>query len=440
MDLRHRPRRHRHPGGRREEPRRPGHLACRARARGVHPPRLGVEGRIRRHDHRPAAPTRLHARLRARALHHGRRLRLGRAPRVRGPVREGLHLPRPVHGQLGSGPRLGHLRPGGRGARGHRHPRQHRLPAHRRQRRGGGGHGAARDDARRHRRGRESRRRALSRPDRQERHVAPGGPRDPDRGRLLRPDRVRHRRAQGDARPRPQRLRDRAPARPGRDRRHRRGRPHDGRGRRLRGAHAGRGLGARGRRPAGPGPDPRRGAVHAHGPLLAPLGRARRAPGLAAVVLRHDPARRAGDHRGRGRPGALHAAQVGRGVPQLDARDPPVVRQPPALVGPPAAGLVPRRRGLRGPRGARGRRLGARRGRARHLVQLGAVALRHARLARPDARARQVLPHAGALDGPRHHLPVGGPHGDDGHRVPRHGALLRRLYPLGGAGAPTGGA
>ena len=42
-------------------------------------------------------------------------------------------------------------------------------------------------------------------------------------------------------------------------------------------------------------------------------------------------------------------AQVGRGLPQLDARDPAVVRQPPALVGPPDPGLVPRRRGLRRP-------------------------------------------------------------------------------------------
>ena len=65
----------------------------------------------------------LHARLRARALHDGRRLRRRGAARLRRPVREGLHLPRPLHGQLGSGPRLGDLRPRGRGARGHRHAR-----------------------------------------------------------------------------------------------------------------------------------------------------------------------------------------------------------------------------------------------------------------------------------------------------------------------------
>ena len=45
------------------------------------------------------------------------------------PLREGLHLPRPLHGQLGPGLRLGDLRPRGRAARGHRHALLHRLPA-----------------------------------------------------------------------------------------------------------------------------------------------------------------------------------------------------------------------------------------------------------------------------------------------------------------------
>ncbi len=36
-----------------------------------------------------------------------------------------------------------------------------------------------------------------------------------------------------------------------------------------------------------------------------------------------------------------------------------------------------------------------------------------------DPRAREVLPHRGALDGPRHHLPVGRAHGDDGTGVHR---------------------
>ena len=73
----------------------------RARPRGVRPPGLGVEGGVRRPDHRPAEAPRLHPRLRARALHDGRGLREGRPPRLRRPLREGLHLPRPLHGQLG---------------------------------------------------------------------------------------------------------------------------------------------------------------------------------------------------------------------------------------------------------------------------------------------------------------------------------------------------
>ena len=61
-------------------------------------------------------------------------VRGGRDPGVRRAVREGLHLPRPLHGQLGSGQPLGDLRPRGRGPRGHRHALLHRLPARLRRR------------------------------------------------------------------------------------------------------------------------------------------------------------------------------------------------------------------------------------------------------------------------------------------------------------------
>ena len=60
---------------------------------------------------------------------------------------------------------------------------------------------------------------------------------------------------------------------------------------------------------------------------------------------------------------------------------PPLVRVAPAVVGPPDPRLLPRRGDLRGPRAARGRGLGARPGRARHLVLEPAVAVRDARLA-----------------------------------------------------------
>ena len=61
---------------------------------------------------------------------------------------------------------------------------------------------------------------------------------------------------------------------------------------------------------------------------------------------------------------------------------------------------------------AGGRGLGARPRRARHVVLLGAVAVRHARLARGDARAARLLPDRRALHGARHHLPLGRADGD----------------------------
>ena len=93
--------------------------------------------------------------------------------------------------------------------------------------------------------------------------------------------------------------------------------------------------------------------------------------------------------RGPDRPRAAEAR-----LPRLDAEHPALVHLAPALVGAPAAGLVLRRlRGdLRRRDAARAlrrlrRRAAPGRGRARHLVQLGAVAVRGARLARRDARS-----------------------------------------------------
>ena len=83
-----------------------------------------------------------------------------------------------------------------------------------------------------------------------------------------------------------------------------------------------------------------------------------------------------------------------------------------------------------GEEAARGRGLGARPRRARHLVLVGAVAVRHAGLARPDPRAARVLPHGCARHRARHHLPLGGPHGDDRAGVHRRYPLHRRAHPL----------
>ena len=133
-------------------------------------------------------------------------------------------------------------------------------------------------------------------------------------------------------------------------------------------------------------------------PLLA-LRQPRRAARLAAVVLRHAGARRAG-HRGRARGArALHAQEPRAHLLRLDGADPALVRLAPALVGPPAAGLVLLvRRDDRAGRPAdalpvvRLGRAHARPRRARHVVLLGALAVRDARLARRDAALRAFYP------------------------------------------------
>ncbi len=216
----------------------------------------------RRHDHRAAQAAGRLVRLRRGTLHARRGLRQGRAAGVRGPVREGLHLPRPLHGQLGPGHRLGDLRPRGRAAGGQGHPLLHRLPAGLRLGRDHRGHGAARDDAGRHRDRRAPRGRALPAVDRRDGDPAPGRAQAADRGRRVRQARVRHRRVEDHPGPRPQRLRDRSPARPGPAAGDRRGRPHDQRGARaLSGDDGGRGPGrgggrARASRACWPAPSP----------------------------------------------------------------------------------------------------------------------------------------------------------------------------------------
>ena len=110
------------------------------------------------------------------------------------------------------GSRLGDLRSRGRGPRGHRHAVLHRLPAGVGRRRDHGRDGAPGDDARRHRDRGEPRRRALPAPDRREGDPAARRAQAEDHRRRLRQARVRHRRAEDHARPRPQRLRDRPAA------------------------------------------------------------------------------------------------------------------------------------------------------------------------------------------------------------------------------------
>ncbi len=130
------------------------------------------------------------------------------------------------------------------------------------------------------------------------------------------------------------------------------------------------------------------------------------------------------------RPAAHPPREPAQALPRLAGEHPPLVHLAPAVVGPPDPGLVPRRRDLRRDRAARGRGLGARPRRARHVVLVGPVAVRDARLARRHAGAARVLPDRRALHGPRHPLPVGRAHGDARDRVHRRGAVLRRLQPL----------
>ena len=79
----------------------------------------------------------------------------------------------------------------------------------------------------------------------------------------------------------------------------------------------------------------------------------------------------------------------------------------------------------------------ARRGRARHLVQLGAGALLHARLARDHgpggARAAALPAEHGARHRLRHHLLLGRPDDHDDEALHRPGAVPRRLHPRPGA-------
>ena len=73
-------------------------------------------------------------------------------------------------------------------------------------------------------------------------------------------------------------------------------------------------------------------------------------------------------------------------------------------------------------------------GRARHLVQLGDLAVRDARLARRDARAARLLPDQLPHHRPRDPLPLGGADDHDRDRVRRRRPLPRRLRPLGDPG------
>ena len=228
LDPRHRPRRDRHPGGGREGAARRRHRAATSSAARRS---SSGSGSGRRSTARGSSSS--YKRLGASCDYERERFTLDegyvtrRLPRLQAALRQGLHLPRQLHGQLGPGLALGDLRPRGREPRGRRHPLLDRLPGRGLRPGPDRRHRAAGDDARRHRRRREPRRRALRRPGRPALRPAAGRPPPADHRRRARRPRVRHRRAEDHPRPRPQRLRDRPQARARGDRRDRRGRPHD---------------------------------------------------------------------------------------------------------------------------------------------------------------------------------------------------------------------
>ncbi len=154
-------------------------------------------------------------------------------------------------------------------------------------------------------------------------------------------------------------------------------------------ARAGVGLRARTAREARALPAFRR-------PLRA-LPQPHRAAGPAAVVAGDGGARGARDRRGQGRPSPLHARALRARLPRLDGEHPRLVHLAPDLVGPPDPGLVlprrPRHRRRDRACGVRRVRLGraaAGGGRPRHVVLVGALSVRDARLAGRDARSSRA--------------------------------------------------
>ena len=359
LGARRRPRRDRRQRARRAPARRGRREPPRHRARGLPRARLGVRQRLAGAHRRAAPAARRLGRLGSRGVHARRGAPARRPPDLREPLRGRPDLPRRADDQLGHRRPDGALRPRGRVPRCRVLVLVRALPRARRGGRAGGRlhrdrDDAAGDDPGRHRRGRASRRRALAPPDRAHGAGADLGPPDPGDRRRGDRDRGGVRRAQGDARPRPRRLRDRRAARAGDDQ-HPRARRDAQRARRaLRRHRPLRGARPRRRGPRGEGADREDRALHARRRALAALGRGGGADRLGAVVGERRPARRAGNRGGARRPHRVRAEALRTHLPALDGEHPRLVHQPPDLVGPPHPRLVLRRRGLR--RDHRGRR------------------------------------------------------------------------------------
>ena len=140
-----------------------GALAPRHRPRRIRRADVGVARADGPHDHGPVPEARLLARLLARALHDGRRLRPRGHDVLRPALGARLDLSREPHRELVPVPPDGHLRPRGRARGDGRHAVHDPLPVRgrRRARRGLDRHGSPSDDPRRRRRRRAPGRSAL---------------------------------------------------------------------------------------------------------------------------------------------------------------------------------------------------------------------------------------------------------------------------------------
>ena len=262
--------------------------------------------------------------------------------------------------------------------------------------------------------------------------------------------RVRHGRAQGHARPRPDGLRDRARPRPPGADGHRPGRAHERGGRRARRAHAG--GGGRARRSRGPRSA---GSLEKREPYRHSVGHVRalpladRAAHLAAVVVRDDGAGGAGH---RGAPGAARPLPPGVAAPLRDrlARGDARTGASRASSGGGTSSRSGTARTATSPSQSR-RAVRVRR------VRLDASSQREpdvldtwfssalwpfATLGWPDETPElaPLLPGRRQLDGPRDHPPLGEPDDLAGLEAHRRGPVHRRDHPLDGARASTGGA
>src|SRR6266851_3377672 len=138
------------------------------------------------------------------------------------------------------------------------------------------------------------------------------------------------------------------------------------------------------------------------------MRRHHRAAHQRAVVASHGKAARPRRRGQRGRPGSLAPGALRAHLPRLDARPARLEHQPAALARPSHPGLLLRERPRHRERRPTARvhrmrqqpvQAGHRR--PRHLVLVGPVAFRHARLARRDRRPADLLPDEHELHGPR---------------------------------------